>query len=84
MLEVVKQQQELLLTEIGFQEFQQRSISGLAKSESAGNARNNQVRIANGCQRYKPDAIDKRIHQLRSYLNAQAGFADATGTEQRK
>ncbi len=78
LLEVVEQQQKVFVSQEGFEEVQQGTRSALFEFKHLGNGGNYQVRVANGSERDKRNAVSEIVEQAGGDLEGQAGFADAT------
>ena len=84
MLEVVQQEEELLIAQIGFQMLEGGAISALRQTKCADDRGDDQVRVADGGQRDETDALSKLLQHLRAKRQSQACLADARGAGERQ
>src|SRR5260221_14163489 len=68
LFKVVEQQQQVLVSQICFQEVEQRFISGLFQSKFLSDGRDNKIRVTDGRQGDEANAIGEIVVHLGRYL----------------
>ena len=82
LLEVVEHEQQVLVSQEGFEEVQQGLCCGLFEVEGLGDGGDDQIRITDGGQRDEGDTIRKVVEEVGGDLEGKACFANAAGARQ--
>ena len=82
LLEVVEQQQQGAIAQIGLEEIRGGLVAHLEETQGLGNDRDDELRITDRGEGDKADAVGERVLEIGRDLQREAGLADATGTGQ--
>src|SRR6266566_4121690 len=82
LLEIVQQEQDVLISQICFQQVEQGFPCDLFDVKRLGKSRHNKIRIAERSQVYEIHPIGEQVAEFCCYLQTQTRFACATGTRQ--
>src|SRR6266705_2708290 len=79
LLEVIKEEQQVLVSQEGFEEVQQGLRFALFDLKCLGDGGKKQIGVADGSEQNEGDAVSELVEQVSGDLESEAGFADTTG-----
>src|SRR5256885_15054058 len=80
LLKIIQQQQEVFITQEGFERLEQRTFLGISQAQRLCDGGHDQLSVAERSKLYLADAMKKYLAQIRRDFLSQACLADAGGS----
>ena len=82
LLEVVEQQEQSAIAQIGLEEISGGLVAHLEETQGLSNRRDDELRVADRGEGDKADTVGELVGKIRGDLEREPGLADAAGTSQ--